>query len=290
MRSQELVWKSESLRLINSRCPPSRVGDAWIILSWVFVIQMYSTHWDTCSATWVLRDFPECFPTPTPTPSAPLGHFLPSEGNRRLGRNFLRTPKHTYTFAQTVPSPISILRSRTPSTGQYPWIHSDYKIDFTRFSLLLPNTPPRSPQLPLASALPSSSAQVSVVQAAAAVELHRQDEESAQLSSISVRHMTATAPPPAPPPTNTHARTPTHTHTHTQAKGKYKEWGCAALLIVQRHRNCLSLCLSLSLSLSLLPPSFSMPFSAHYPPHLHAGCQRAGNDGEGNKIKGLEQW
>lgn len=43
MRSQELLWKSESLHLINSRCPPSAAGEARIIPSWVFVIQMYST-------------------------------------------------------------------------------------------------------------------------------------------------------------------------------------------------------------------------------------------------------
>lgn len=58
------------------------------------------------------------------------------------------------------------------------------------------------------SALPSSAAQVSVVQAAAALELHRQDEESGQLSSISVRHMTATPHPHSHPPTHTNA----HTH------------------------------------------------------------------------------
>lgn len=135
------------------------------------------------------------------------------------------------------------------------------------------------------SALPSSAAQVSVVQAAAALELHRQDEESGQLSSISVRHMTATPTPPPPfPPTNTHKCT----HTHTQAKEKYKEWGCAALLIVQKHRHFLSL--FVSPAPFLLSPLLSVPFSAHYPPHLHAGCQRAGNYWEGNKIEGLEQW
>lgn len=104
--------------------------------------------------------------------------------------------------------------------------------------LLTKHTSPHPPQLPLASVFPSSSAQVSVVQAGVATELHRQDEESGQLSSISVRHMTAKAPPPLP--TYQHI-----THTCSQAKEKYKEWGCVALLIVQRHRNCLSVSPSL---------------------------------------------
>lgn len=68
-------------------------------------------------------------------------------------------------------------------------------------------TPPCSSQLPTVSALPSSSAQVSTAQAAATAELHKQDEEGGQLSSISVRHMTATEPPPSHPPTH-------HTHMH----------------------------------------------------------------------------
>lgn len=146
------------------------------------------------------------------------------------------------------------------------------------------HTNPRSLQLPAASALPSSSAQVSAVQAAATVELHKQDEESGQLSSISVRHMTAKDPPSSSLCFLSHHHTThtlTHTHTRTSQR-KYKEWGSVCLFDCSEAKK---------LSFSPTPHTpFSVLFSAHYHPHLHARHQRARKCEDGNKIKGLKQW
>lgn len=80
MRSQELLWKSESLHLINSRCPPSAAGEARIIPSWVFVIQMYSTPVRHLFCNLDLHDFALCH-----LPAAPRGSrfWLPGAATGR---------------------------------------------------------------------------------------------------------------------------------------------------------------------------------------------------------------
>lgn len=80
MRSQELLWKSESLHLINSRCPPSAAGEARIIPPWVFVIQMYSTPVRHLFCNLGLHDFAMCH-----LPAAPRGSrfWLPGAATGR---------------------------------------------------------------------------------------------------------------------------------------------------------------------------------------------------------------
>lgn len=102
MRRQELVWKSESLHLINSRCPLTRVGEAQIILSWVFVIQMYSTQRDTCSATWVSTTLP-CAISPQHQ-----GESFYSLKHPRMGQTFSGEPIHAFMLKQSVTSSLTV--------------------------------------------------------------------------------------------------------------------------------------------------------------------------------------
>lgn len=122
MRSQELLWKSESLHLINSRCPPSVAGEARIIPSWVFVIQMYSTPVRHLFCNLGLHDFAMCR-----LPAAPRGS--------RFGS--LELPLGRAHRSQV--SPIGggmLLRAVTSlacgqrggaAGGEKPWTHSDGK-------------------------------------------------------------------------------------------------------------------------------------------------------------------